>query len=155
MSVRQVPGELVGVRRQSGELEHVTPARDLVRREIASTEQHLPRTLAAVQMQTEQDVLEGGHLLEERGELKRPHQPAPGDLMRSQPRDVLAVEDDGAPRRSQEPAQEVEAGRLAGPVGADQADDLALVDGEVDAVDGGQATEEPGEMPGADVEVFR
>src|SRR5437899_2995159 len=109
---------------------------------------HLRRTLAAVQMQTEQDVLEGGHLLEERGELKRPHQPAPGDLMRSQPRDVLAVEDDGAPRRSQEPAQEVEAGRLAGPVGADQADDLALVDGEVDAVDGGQATEEPGEITG-------
>jgi len=47
-----------------------------------------------VQVQTSQDVLEGGHLLEERGELKRAHQAAGGDLVRPQAGDVSAVEDD-------------------------------------------------------------
>src|SRR5207245_9033130 len=96
----------------------------------------------------EHDALERGLRLADRGELERPHQATSGDLVRPEAGDVLAVEDDRAPGRSQDPGQQVETGRLAGAVGADQADDLALVDGEVDAVDGGQATEEPGEITG-------
>ena len=146
MSVRQVAAQLVGVRRQPGEVEDITPPSDLVGRKVATTEQHLPRALAAVQMQAQEHILERGHLLEERGELKRAHEPARGDLMRAEAGDVLAVEDDRPAGRSQKSAQEIEAGRLAGAVRADQADDLALVDGEVDAVDGRQPAEEPGEI---------
>ena len=73
---------------------------------------------------------------------------ARGDLMRPEARDVLAVEDDRAAGRPKKAAQQVEAGGLAGPVGANQADDLALVDGEVDAVDGRQPAEEPRELTG-------
>src|SRR5262249_32867318 len=43
--------------------------------------------------------------------------------------------------RGQEAREEVEARRLAGAVGADQADDGAGVDGEADAVDGREAAE--------------
>ena len=38
------------------------------------------RTQATVQVHAEQDVLERRHVLEERGELKRAHQPPAGDL---------------------------------------------------------------------------
>src|SRR5262249_38138750 len=148
MSVRQVPRELIGVRHEPGEVQHLAGASDLVGREVAPTEQYLARTLAGVQMQPQQDVVEGGHLLEERRELKRAHEPARGDLMRSQARDVFAVEDDRATGGPQETAQEIEAGRLPGPIGTDQPDDFALVDTELDVVDRGQAAEEPGEPVG-------
>src|SRR5262249_59739009 len=99
---------------------------------------------AAVQVQAQQDVLERRHLLEERGELKRPDETAGGDLVRPKPGDVLAVEDDRAGGGPQEAAQEIEAGRLAGAVGSDEADDLAFLDGEVDVVARGQAAEVAG-----------
>ena len=50
-------------------------------------------------------------------------------------RDVAAVEDDRAAVGVDQADRHPEAGRLAGPVGPEQADDLAPVDVEVDAVD--------------------
>jgi len=41
-----------------------------------------------------------------------------------------------AGRRMDDPGQHLDQRRLAGPVGADQADDLALADGEADVLDG-------------------
>src|ERR1700694_4837110 len=55
--------------------------------------------------------------------------------MRALPGDVLAVEADRPRGGPEEPGQQVEAGGLAGAVGADQADDLARLDREVGAVD--------------------
>ena len=82
-----------------------------------------------------------GHLLEERGELESSDESASGDLVRLETGDALAVEDDRAAGRSEKAAQQIEAGRLAGAVGADQTDDLTLVDGEIDVADGRQPAE--------------
>jgi len=55
--------------------------------------------------------------------------------------DVLPVEQDLAARGFQELGQQVEAGRLAGPVGTDQRVDGAALHLEVDVVDGHEALE--------------
>ena len=56
---------------------------------------------------------------------------APADV-RLHLRDVLAVEEDRALRRVQQPGDRPHRRRLAGAVRADQGDDLALLDGERD-----------------------
>ena len=98
-----------------------------------------------MQVQAEKDVLQRRHLLEESGQLERAHQSPPDDLMRPEPGDVVAVEPDGAGRRPDEAGQQIEAGRLARAVRANQADDLAFGDGQIDMVDGGESAEIPGE----------
>ena len=105
-----------------------------------------PQPLATVQVHAEEDVLQRRHVLEERGELEGAHQPALDDLMRLKPVMSSPPKTDGAGRRPQEAGQQIEAGRLAGAVRADEADDLALVDGEVDVVDGGESAEVLGEV---------
>ena len=57
---------------------------------------------------------------------------APNMFVRRQERDVLAVVEDGAVRRRRQAADGAEQRGLAGAVGAEQGDDLALVDVEVD-----------------------
>ena len=57
--------------------------------------------------------------------------------------DVAAVEPDRAGVGPVEPGDEIEQRRLAGAVRADDADELALGDVEIDAIDGGQAAEAP------------
>jgi hypothetical protein len=52
-----------------------------------------------------------------------------------------AGEDDRAGRRLQKTGDQIEAGRLAGPVRTDEAQDLATPDVERDVADGGDATE--------------
>src|ERR687884_115471 len=54
---------------------------------------------------------------------------------------IPAVEDHGARRRLVDARQHVEEGRLAGAVRADQADDRAARNEEVDVVDGDEAAE--------------
>ena len=58
-----------------------------------------------------------------------PHDPA-----RRQARDRLAGEDDGSPLRRKQADDQLEQGRLAGAVRADDHDELAFVDMDVDAV---------------------
>src|SRR2546428_13219745 len=98
-------------------------------------------------MQAEQNVLQTGQLLKQRGELKRAHQPALDDLMRPEPGDVFAVEPDGAGGGPDEARPPVEAGRLARAIRAGEADDPALRAAEIDTADGGPAPEVPGEAP--------
>ncbi len=66
-----------------------------------------------------------------------------------QPRHVRTLEDDAAGVRGIDPAEEREEGRLAGTVGADDAAQLALGDGERDAVGRHDAAEALGELPGS------
>src|SRR3990167_6192652 len=63
-------------------------------------------------------------------------------------RDVAALPDDLPAARRKEPGQQVDARRLARAVRADQRAQLAVADGQVDAVDGRQAAEPAGEPPG-------
>src|SRR5207302_10584137 len=72
---------------------------------------------------------------EEAGILERTLQSGLGPLVRAQPGDLLAEQPDLAGVGFEEAGDDVEQGRLAGTVGADQAEDLAVVDREADVVD--------------------
>jgi hypothetical protein len=61
--------------------------------------------------------------------------------MRCETVDPRAVEHDAAARRPLEPDDDLEERALAGPVRADDGDDVAVVDPEGDAVDGREAAE--------------
>ena len=73
--------------------------------------------------------------------LERAPDAAPGPLVHGEPGDVVAVELDGAAVAAEHPEQAVEERRLAGAVRADEADPLALVDVDVDAVERDDAGE--------------
>src|SRR5262249_40372762 len=146
--VRQALRRLLDLGGQPGELEYVTAALDLLAREWPTAPQHLANAFLAMQVQSQKHVLQRRHLLEQRGELERPDQAALDDPVRSEPGDVLTVEPDRPGRRLEEPRQEVEAGGLARPVGADQPDDLALRDAEVEVLDRGEPVEALGELAG-------
>ena len=60
--------------------------------------------------------------------------------MRRHPREIAPVELDAA-RVAHEARDRVDEGRLAGAVRPDQPDELALLDGDVDLVDGAHAAE--------------
>src|SRR5207244_1125732 len=66
--------------------------------------------------------------------LKRPGDPAGRDRVRREARDDVLLEPDLPRVGTEEPGDEVEDGRLAGAVRTDQADDLALPDGQIKAV---------------------
>ena len=75
-----------------------------------------------------------------RAKTRRPsghlHDAERHDVVGGHAREVPAVEDDLPAARPQQPADGVQRGRLAGAVGADERDDLALVDGQGDALQG-------------------
>src|SRR2546421_43587 len=92
-----------------------------------------PRVMA------DHDVLEGGHVLEQPDVLEGARDPEPRDAVRGAARDVGACEEDASGRRLVQPGDDVEEGRLAGAVRADEADDRSLGDGEVDRAHGDEA----------------
>ena len=73
------------------------------------------------------------------GDLEGAPHAEPGPVMRRQLVDALAAQAHFARRRRKLPRQQVEKGGLAGTVGADDADDLALAHRQRDVVDGAQA----------------
>ena len=81
----------------------------------------------------DQHVLAGGHVREQAQVLEGPGDAELGDPVRGKAVDPLALEQHVALAGGEQPGDAVEEG-LAGPVGPDQADDLALADGEVDLV---------------------
>src|SRR5207249_7625753 len=83
---------------------------------------------------------------EQTGVLERAPEAAPGPGVRRQGRDVRAAEHDPSPIGGQEPGDEVEDGRLARAIGADEPEDLPLVDAEVDAVDGPDPAERDAQL---------
>src|SRR5262245_55369153 len=77
-------------------------------------------------------VIEAAHLPEDAGLLEGPDEAEPRDLRHAQPRDLAAVEADRAAVYRMGAHDRVEQRGLAGAVGADEADDLALADGKAD-----------------------
>ena len=83
---------------------------------------------------------------EEREVLEGARDPAPDDLVRRNPEEVVAVEDDAPPFGLVEPRDDVERGRLAGAVRPDQPDDLALLGRERHVVERENAAEAAGQV---------
>ena len=83
-----------------------------------------PHARMAAQVRTDRDVLEHRHRRQQLHVLERPADAAADDLARCEPVDALATERDRAAHRLQHARHEVEGGRLAGAVRADQPDDL-------------------------------
>jgi hypothetical protein len=88
-----------------------------------------------------EDVLERGHVVEEADVLECPRHAERCHLVRRQSADRRAVEDHSAGRRLVDPGEDVEERRLARAVRADEADDRAARNDEVDIVDRDQASE--------------
>ena len=111
--------------------------------EVVDRRDRAPETvgMAVLGLQRDAHVLQHRHVGEGGRDLERPHQAEPGDIRGRHRGDVAAVIGDRAPRRLQELGQQVEAGRLSGPVGADEGMNRAALDREVDVVDGDKALE--------------
>jgi hypothetical protein len=96
---------------------------------------------AEARMHADQYVLQRRHVLEEPDVLEGAADASLRERVRRLAGEVLAAEGDRAVGRLVDPGEHVEERRLAGPVGADQADDRACRDEEVHVVDGDEAAE--------------
>ncbi len=67
-------------------------------------------------------------------------------LVRRHVAHVLPEDPNGAPARLLEPGDQTKAGGLAGAGGPEHGEELALGDGEVDAIDGADIAEVPGDV---------
>ena len=94
-----------------------------------------PRRRDAAQLGHERQVAPDGHLVVERRRVGQKAD-ARADLVRVA-RDVDAVDGHLAGGRQEHAAEDLERGRLAGAVEAEEADDLAALDGEGEVADGG------------------
>ena len=83
--------------------------------------------------QSRLDVVGAIHAVEHAHELEGAREAEAGDLVRRHPGDVAPVEADDAGIRRQRAGDQIQRGGLAGAVGAEQADDLAGVDRQIDA----------------------
>ena len=92
--------------------------------------------LVAPPVGTELEVLAHGECREDGAALGDVDEAALDDLVRRHPRDVFAVEADGAGPHRDEAGEREQGRRLARAVGADQRADLAGQDAEVDALQG-------------------
>src|SRR5436309_2643351 len=102
--------------------------------------QELPG-LALAREDRQRHVVERAQLVEEVHELEAPRDPRADPLVDRLAGDVGVAEQDLAAVRREEAADEVHQRRLARAVGADEGQHLALVDDEVDVVDGVGLTE--------------
>src|SRR4029450_8503936 len=84
----------------------------------------------------QQEVLLDGEPGEDAPTLRGLREAEVHDLVRMYAVDALAHEGDGPAGRLQEAGDRAQGGGLAGPVGADEGDDLTVVHGEADAFDG-------------------
>ena len=101
----------------------------------------LPELGGGVAVPAHQQVGQHRGVLEQLYVLKGAGDAEPGDLVRRDLGDVAALEEQLARGRVVEPRDQVEDRRLAGAVGADDGEDLALLDAEAHAVDCLEAAE--------------
>src|SRR5262249_49674043 len=94
------------------------------------------------------EVVERAHAREHARGLEHAQQSAARELHGPQPRDLLAVEPHAAALRGEEARHQVERRGLARAVRPDEPEDLALLEREVEILDGGDAAEVPGEPRG-------
>jgi hypothetical protein len=90
---------------------------------------------------TDQQILEHAHPGEWMGNLVGACDPASAALERRHPRHLLTLEEDLPPIDANAARDDVEHGGLAGPVRADHSERLALLESQVEAIDGRHGTE--------------
>ena len=112
----------------------------------ASASRSRQLAVGGAEIGADHDVLAHADLGERLGDLEGAHHAGGADPVRRQAGDVLAVEGDAAGIGRLEAGDGGEQRRLAGAVGPDQADDLALPHVERGLVDGLQAAERLGEL---------
>src|SRR4029079_14362821 len=101
----------------------------------------------ALALQRDAHVFEHRQVREQGRYLERAHQAHARDARRAGPRDLAAVIEDLAACRLEEMREEVEAGGLAGAVGADQRMDTAAPDGQGHVLDRDETLEFLGQPP--------
>src|SRR5438552_17757994 len=94
-------------------------------------------------MRADQDVLHHAEIAEDTAKLKRAREAIARDLLRRIAGDGLPVQTDLPGIRPVEPGNQIEQGGLAGAVRADDADQIAFGEVEIDAVDGGKPAKTP------------
>ena len=99
----------------------------------------------------DQQIGEHGGILEQFDVLERARDAEPRDVVRRLLRNVLIFEKNSARCRRIDPRDQVEDRTLAGAVGADDRENLALLDREADGIDRLQATEMQREIFGAEL----
>src|SRR3990172_687224 len=93
-------------------------------------------------MMPQENVFEDGHFRKDLDRLEGSSNSHPGDFMRLKARDIASLEEDAPRIRLQRAGDQVECRRLPGTVGTDQAEDLALLDMEIDV----RACRQPSKM---------
>ena len=96
-----------------------------------------------MRLRRERDIVGGGEIRQQRGDLERARQPEPAAPIGRQPGDVAAGEMNGAGIRHQLPGQLADQRGLAGAVGADDGVQFAGRDVERQIVGGDDAAEAP------------
>ena len=146
---------LVAVRQRGGALVALRFEADALQRGIGAFDQRAaqrprPRELvmdARRRLGREPHVLEHAERGEEIGELERAPEAEPRALRRAERGDVDAVDEDFAAGRAQLARHQVEIGRLAGAVGADDRRQLARPERAAHRVDRDMPAEADGEVP--------
>ena len=103
------------------------------------TEQHVAQALPTVQVEPHEDVLQDGHILEQRRVLKGAHQTACHNVMGFEACKRLADKGNGTGSGWQKAAQEVETGGLPGAIRTNEPDNLTLLNGKIDTIDSGES----------------
>ena len=120
--------------RELGQVEHVEQLDRLLvdlalaRAPAERPEDHVGEPLARLVGRRQHHVVDHRHRRQRLGDLEGPHHSQPGDHVRRSPLDLAAVEHRPAAIRAVEAGDQVEEGRLAGAVGADQGRDRAPLD---------------------------
>ncbi|MGX1297675.1 hypothetical protein AB7M75_007583 [Bradyrhizobium ottawaense] len=111
----------------------------------------LPELRGRVPVTADQEVGEHGRVLEQLDVLEGAGDAELGDVVRRLFGDILILEEDAARGRPVDPRDQVEDRALAGAVGTDNREDLALLDRERDRVDRFQPSEMQRQILGAEI----
>ncbi len=123
----------------------LAPLRDLVPGPPGSREQGVEQVGPHVHVPAEEQVLQARHVLEELDVLEAAADAQLGHPLRRQARDVATAPPHAPRLGAVEAADDVEDARLARAVRPDERRHLALVEGEADGREGGQAPEVEGD----------
>ncbi len=152
VSVGEVAREVVGLVLEADELQkfHGAFAAGVFCLVVAGEAQEGgPEAFLGPGVAADEDVLQDGHVGEESDVLEGAGDAGLGDEVGLGGQDGALVAD-LAFGGDVEAGEAVEEGGLAGAVGADETDDLAAVDGEVDVADGGESAESHGDAAGVE-----
>ncbi|MGY3585120.1 hypothetical protein ACVIF9_003797 [Bradyrhizobium sp. USDA 4350] len=153
-AVRQPRDQLVAVRLEIEEFDHLLdPAamRLLAGPDARQEQEFLPELGGGMAVAADQQIAQHGRILEQLDVLEGARDAEPGNVVGRLLGDVLILEEDLARGRRIDPRDQVEDRALAGSVGPDDREDLALLDREADRIDGLEAAEMQGQVLGAEI----